>query len=510
MVKTVKIILLLGLLILSLVIAADSMSKPIGHDEHMYCTAAALMAEGKVIYRDFSYIAQLPYHPTICAALYKLFNTTHFLLAGRLFSVVCDIIVILLISYIYCITLKNLPVVSKLLGLGAAALYIFNPVVDYANGFAWNHDMVILCVLLCFTLFMTTDFQNKSRYWRLALIGALLALATWSRMTTALIYIIFIIAIFKRLSGNLKHKIIDLIPFIASSVIISIWPLIILIMAPKAFILNVSIIPIFNGEWLREIAKIPGPSEVIFNSLTKPAYIILFILTIYFFVTIVLLRKKIQDIDYGNLMLSSIITVVFFIITFIPPAMFEQYFAMPALFIIISFTYPVLYLSRLNKQVLIKKQFHIACGVITTSVILTVLFNINILKRIPVLSEPQSWPAVELHKASKDIANKISEPKLILTLAPLYALEGGCEIYPEFSSGPFVYRIADAINEDARAAVIGASIHDLDRLTNEFPPSALILGTEPRGLEEPLYNAAVKSNWKRANYSNGIIVFFKP
>jgi hypothetical protein len=506
MVKAVNIILFIGLFILSLIIAADSMSKPIGHDEHMYCTAAALIAQGKVIYRDFSYVAQLPYHPTICAALYKIFNSTHFLLIARCFSMVCDIFVIVLIAIIYRITLKSLPIASKLLGLGAATLYIFNPVVDYANGFAWNHDMVVMCILLCFVLFITTDFQKSSRYLLLALIGALLTLATWSRMTTALIYIIFLIAIWKKLQGNLRQKFRDLIPFIASTVIFSIWPLIILIMAPKAFIMNVSIIPIFNGEWLREIAKIPGPSIVIINSLTKPAYIILLILTIYFFTSIVLLRKNINEINYGNLILSSIITVVFFIITFIPPAMFEQYFAMPALFIIVSFTYPVFYLSKLSKHAMFKKHLNIACCIITISVILTVLFNTNILKRLPNLSKPQSWPAIELHNISQDIANKISEPKLILTLAPLYALEGGGKIDPD----PFVYRVADIINEDARAIVVGAGMEDLDELTDEFPPTAVILGTEPRGLEEPLYNAAVKPDWKRANYPQGIVVFFKP
>ncbi|MHC4187778.1 MAG: hypothetical protein ACYSRQ_06255, partial [Planctomycetota bacterium] len=128
MVKAVNIILFIGLFLLSLIIAADSMSKPIGHDEHMYCTAAALIAQGKVIYRDFSYVAQLPYHPTICAALYKIFNSTHFLLIARCFSIVCDIFVIVLIAIIYRITLKSLPIASKLLGLGAATLYIFNPV----------------------------------------------------------------------------------------------------------------------------------------------------------------------------------------------------------------------------------------------------------------------------------------------------------------------------------------------------------------------------------------------
>ena len=49
MVKAANIILLLGLFILGLVIAADSMSKPIGHDEHMYCTAEELKTERKEI-----------------------------------------------------------------------------------------------------------------------------------------------------------------------------------------------------------------------------------------------------------------------------------------------------------------------------------------------------------------------------------------------------------------------------------------------------------------------------
>jgi hypothetical protein len=510
MVKVSVIILFLGLILLSLIIVANSMSKPIGHDEHMYCTAAALMAEGKVIYRDFSYIAQLPYHPTICAAMYKLFNTTHFLFVSRCFSAACDILVIALIAIIYCIVLKTLPVASKLFGLGATTLYIFNPIVDYANGFAWNHDMVVLCVLLSFTLFITTDFHKRSKYWRLALIGALLTLASWSRMTTALIYIIFLIAILKRSPGTIKQNIKDLLPFLVASVIVSIWPLIILIMAPKAFILNVSVIPIFNGEWLREIAKIPGPYEVIFNSLTKPAYIILFFLAVYFFITIVLLRKKLRDVDYGNLILSSIITLTFFIITFIPPAMFEQYFAMPALFIIISFAYPMLYLSGLNKSALLKKHLYTACCIIIISVILTVIFNTNTLKRLPILSKSQNWVPMQLHNTSVDITSKIVEPKRILTLAPLYALEGGCEIYPEFSSGPFVYRIADAIEEEALKTVVGAGTKDLDTLVQKLQPSAVIFGTEPPGLEKPIYNATVKSDWKKVNYPQRIVVFFKP
>jgi hypothetical protein len=510
MVKAASLVLFFGLFILSLIIIADSMSKPVGHDEHMYCTASALIAKGKVIYRDFSYVAQLPYHPTICAGLFKLFNTSRFLLVTRLFSVACDILVIVLIAIIYCIVLKTLPAFSKLLGLGAAVLYIFNPIVDYANGFAWNHDMVILCVLSSFALFISTDFQKKSRYWRLAFIGALLTLATWTRITTALIYIVFLIAILNKSLGSAKQKAENLMPFLIASFIVSIWPLIIFFMAPKALILNVFVIPIFNGEWLREIAKIPGPSEVIFNSLTKPAYLILFTLTAYFFITVILLRKKIQAADFASLILSSIITIIFFIITFIPPAMFEQYFAMPALFIIISFAYPLLYLRESNKPALLKKHFHIASCIIAISVILTVVFNINILKRVPNLSKPENWPPIQLHNISQDIASKTSEPKRILTLAPLYALEGGCEIYPEFSSGPFVYRIGDSFKKEALINIVGVGTKGLNALIEKSLPSAVILGTEPPGLEQPIYNSAVKPGWKRFDYPQRIVVFFKP
>jgi hypothetical protein len=511
MVKSAKIVLFLGLFFLSLVIIADSMSKPIGHDEHMYCTAAALMSKGEVIYRDFSYVAQLPYHPTICAAIYKLFNTTHFLLAARSFSSACDILVVLLITYIFCVVLRHLPAASKLLGLAAAALYIFNPIVDYANGFAWNHDMVVLCVLSSFAIFITTDFRESPKYLRVAVIGALLTLATWSRMTTALIYIVFLVAILSKTQGKTKQKVKTLIPFLVASFAISIWPLIIFLMAPKALILNVLAIPIFNGEWLREVARIPGPSQVIFHSLTKPSYIILFALIAYFFVTIATLRKRIQSLDHTGLILSSVITVIFFVIAFIPPAMFEQYFAMPALFIIISFAYTMLHISRLNTAALLKKYLNVAYCIITASLILTVAYNVNIINRIPNLFKPQNLPPMQLHNISKDISNKIGEPKLILALAPLYALEGGCEIYREFSAGPFVYRIADLINDKSLEIVTGAGMTDLAELTKNSPPSAVILGTEPHGLEQPIYNALVKPEWKRINYpQQGIVVFYKP
>jgi len=131
--KITNIIVVIILFILSLAVLANTMSKPVGRDEQMYCTGAALMAQGKMIYRDFSYAAQMPYHPLLCATLFKLFGTTHYLLTVRLLSCFCDILVLLGIVVIYRHIFRSFTTSGMILGLCAAVLYVFNPLVDYAK-----------------------------------------------------------------------------------------------------------------------------------------------------------------------------------------------------------------------------------------------------------------------------------------------------------------------------------------------------------------------------------------
>ena len=99
--KIINTTVFLILVALSLVILGNSMTKPLGRDEQMYCAAGVLLAQGKMIYRDFSYPSQMPYYPLLYAALFRILNTTHYLLAGRILSSVCDILVAVCIVGIY-------------------------------------------------------------------------------------------------------------------------------------------------------------------------------------------------------------------------------------------------------------------------------------------------------------------------------------------------------------------------------------------------------------------------
>ncbi|MBA7611537.1 hypothetical protein ES703_18763 [subsurface metagenome] len=211
-------------------------------------------------------------------------------------------------------------------------------------------------------------------------------------------------------------------------------------------------------------------------------------------------------------MLATLLPLVFFIIALIPPTMWRQYLAMPVPFLVISLAYPLCYL-RSSEFGVHCSVFKISYVLVTVCVIVAVISHPVVLYRTPVLLIPERWEPVELHKISEDIGEKLKtqNSKLILTLAPLFALEGGCDIYTELSCGAIIYRAADFMSAHDRAVTHTVGPETLPQLLEESPPSAVILGAE-RGrlafLEAPI-QAAVEPDWERKVYENGIVVYLR-
>ena len=510
--KIINIIVVIILFILSLAVLANTMSKPVGRDEQMYCTGGALMAQGKMIYRDFSYAAQMPYHPLLYAALFKVFNTTHYLLVGRIVSCVCDILVMLGIVVIYRHIFRSFTTSGTILGLCAAVLYVFNPLVDYANGYAWNHDVVIFCVVLSFWLFISTDFQQKSKYWRIAAMGALLTFATCMRVTTALVWLLFFVLLLSIHAGSIKERFKNALPFLLAGAVVSIWPVWVIAQAPRAFYLNLVKIPILYGQWLREIGMVHNKFALTLTCLTTPGYFVLVALTVYLCLSVFFIRRKLKIAGGINLLLAALLPTIFFIIALVPPTMWRQYLAVPVPFLVISLAFPLLYLRRLTDKAGISRRFKIATGLMVVCTLVALFSYPVVLYRTPVALVPERWVPIEIHKVSEDIAGKLQAQgsKLILTLAPLLALEGGCDIYPELSAGAIIYRIADSLPAEDRRITHTSGPETLAESLEKNPPSAVILGVEMGRLEEPIYKSVVTPDWKRKDYENGPIVYFRP
>jgi len=508
--KTINIVVIIILLVLSLGILANSMMKPPGRDEQMYCTGGVLMAQGKMIYRDFSYVAQLPYHPLLYSVLFRMLNTNHYLLVGRMVSVVCDILVMLCIVGIYRHIFGKFAISGVVMGTTAAVLYVFNPLVDYANGYAWNHDVVILCVVLSLWLFISSDFKQKSRCWRTAAIGGLLTFATCMRVTTVLVQLLFFAALVSQPAESIKERLKTVLPFLISAGFVLIWPIWIIASSGQAFFLNLVWIPKLYGKWLHEVGIFHNKPGLTLRALKTPGYFVLIVIAIYLGVMLVWHRRKLVKTNGRNLLLTALLVLMFFVIALIPPTMWKQYLAMPVPFIVISFAYPMLYLRQLDDKAKDNKQFKVACALIAVCLVLAVVSYSVVLSRAVVLFYPEGWVPIRVHKISQDIAEKTQEPKKVLTLAPLFALEGGCEIYTELSCGSIVYRIGDRLSAWNREITHTAGQRDLAKMVEKEPPSAVIVNVEKmKFLEEDLIKTAVKPDWERKVYENGPVVYFR-
>jgi len=509
--KLLNLILASVIVFLSLSLLGNSMTKELGRDEQVYCTAGYLTAQSKLIYRDFSYITHPPYYPLLLALLYKVTGTSYYLLASRVLSVVFEFGILLCIVAIIRSTLKRYPKFTAIFSLCGLLIYAMNPFVTYAGGYAWNHSIVVLCVLFCLWLFIKMD-PKKTSFRRLLIIGAILTLAAFIRHTTALVYCVFAVTIMFMAPGRLRKGKATALPFIAGSVVLAAWPLIVISKAPEAFFLNIVRIPALNAVYLRETGIMYNKLYLTKIALLSPSYIGLIILVIYLVVLRFLPADESSTSDKRKSRLFASVAVVFAVIVFIPPMMWIQYWALPVAFIVVAMAHPLNQLCNSAAKDSRKKSYltaamvllFIAAGACLYDGLPSAIFNvINV-------SNPDTWVPLRVHKISEDIHSKAVSDGPVLTLSPLYAIEGGGEIYPEFSAGPFVYRIADRLSESQRRIVHAVGPAELKKLIESRPPSAVILGTETKQLEEPIFEQAVQPDWLRKSYGeNGPVVYFR-
>jgi 4-amino-4-deoxy-L-arabinose transferase-like glycosyltransferase len=418
--------------------------------------------------------------------------------------------VLVCIVGIYRRIFKDFPTAGAILGLAAAVLYVFNPLVDYANGYAWNHDVVILCVVLSFWIFISADFQLKSRYWKIAAMSGLLTFATWMRVTGVLVELLFLVMLLVQPAQSARQRVKTILPFLIAAAGVSVWPVWVIAQAQRAFFLNIVRIPALYGEWLKRIGMVHNKFGLTLNSITTPGYLVLIVVAVYLCIVVMHLRQRLKITDGKNLLLAALLPVTFFIIAFIPPTMWEQYLAMPVPFLVIGLAYPLLYLRGLANKDGQNKQFKIAAALVIVCVFIAVASSPTVAVRTVMLFEPESWTPVQLHRISQDIAQRTKEPKLALTLAPLFALEGGCNIYTELSAGSIIYRVGDFMTAQELAITHTVGPKTLGELVEKSPPAVVIVGVEMEFLEEHLFKTAVKPDWERKVYENGVTAYFRP
>jgi hypothetical protein len=100
----------------------------------------------------------------------------------------------------------------------------------------------------------------------------------------------------------------------------------------------------------------------------------------------------------------------------------------------------------------------------------------------------------------------------VLTLLPIYPLEGGLDVYREFATGQFVYRTGDLTEPSLLAKYRTTSPARIAAFLESDPPAAMLLGFEP-DLEAPMAEFARRKGYRRVDgltikdrYGDGYLV----
>ncbi|MFY9852701.1 MAG: hypothetical protein WAK26_02340, partial [Terracidiphilus sp.] len=496
---------------ISLFIVCHSLYLTFDHDEHQFIAGAFLVARDHLLpYRDFAFF----HTPNILFIYAILFSfTNHFLLSARLFSAACAVLSIILI-FVTALKLWTGPKDSTCLLVAASAvlLLVSQPLFLLTSGLAWNHDFPELLLLLA--VLAQCRWMRTGNDWLLFLSGALLGIATGTRLTYVLPIIPFAGAILfmKRVVSRPKS-----LATFAAGLIVSLTPSALMFaLAPSAFLFGNLGYARLNAIYGRDIchlwpATLPDKLEYVVSRLLLAQHAALLLLILFSLAVFLLCawRKTSARLD---LVFIAAVIVCCLPGSFGPTPTYPQYFyqQVPLLVLGIVFGIASLYAEATPRdRRLIGSMLGVAVVCTMRWRLLAASAGIVLMTCIhPHRPADHNWPITEdVRKLGMQPQASVGSSGKVLTLVPVYALEGGMDIYPEFATGSFAWRTASQLNDADRARYKMVSPADLDELLRSDPPAGIIVGAEPIQMEYPLVQYAKQHNYSPLPMSDRLTIW---
>jgi hypothetical protein len=123
------------------------------------------------------------------------------------------------------------------------------------------------------------------------------------------------------------------------------------------------------------------------------------------------------------------------------------------------------------------------------------------------LLRPDAWVPQTVREVGSRIA-QLTDQGPVLTLSPIYALEGGRSIYEQFASGPFAWRVSSFVPADERAALHIVSPEELEGVLTARPPAGILVGREAE-LEAEFTAYANANNYRPADVGEGLTLWVR-
>ncbi len=496
---------------------AVAMTRSMSYDEQMFVTAAVLVSQGKVLYRDFAYL-QAPYYPLLLGLVLRVAGSGHYLLTARIVTGLCDVVVLVCVIAVFVRVFDKHRLEGMLLGAAAGALLVFSPVWLATMGLSSTQNLVMCCTALALLVVINGRPGISPTLPQIAAVAILLTAATLARLSAVWIEILFLIFITVKCRRNHKECLRTAGVFVGAAVLTAIPAIWVIAHAPKAFYIDQFQFAHAYKELLKVVGAAFGKVELVLVSLTVPGGVVLVLVGLYLYISIVCNRRRIHDVHLGTELLPVLLLAPLIVMMASPLEVFPQHLGVIVPFLIISFAYPLRHLRQLSAGIHEARQFRLACAVVAACTIVSVVSTPDALARVRLLPDLQKWTGIAVHTQAQDTFRQTPDPRLVLTPYPLYALEGGCQIYLELASAPLSYGIAAGLTPDERRLAMLASPDSVAELYRQRPASAIAIFREQQYIEEPLFELVGgiwdqsgfdEDSWQKKKQADGLIVYIR-
>jgi 4-amino-4-deoxy-L-arabinose transferase-like glycosyltransferase len=506
-----KILYVTAVAVLFVVVFSLSFSRAMraggSHDEHQFIASAQLLVDhGLLPYRDYAYF-HLPNLVFVYGLLFRF--TAYKLLAARLLSA---LLVTAIAGLVFYFTLDLFRKEPKMIGLaagcGSVLLLMANPLLAYAGSLAWNHSLAMFLALLAAILLWQGARGARPAWWVFGS-GLCLGLAVGTRLSFLSALVPFAVALYIYPGARPAKRWMGLAVYFAAGFLLAMLPALALFaIAPAQFIFGNFTYPNLNTIYRAEIGFFGPPNPMTsFEKLAyfweqilpQPGNLLLFVALLFWGYTCGLVevwqRKRDRFAFIFFLLLAPFVGWG----ALAPTPAWDQYYAAPVPFAVLAI---VLGLAALVRRYPAQSGWFLA--IFLQMVILANLYQGGDYRRITFLLYPETWRPLIVHDLGQQAA-ELSQGGAVLTLAPLYPLEGGASIYPEFATGPFAWRTAPWLTPQERSTFKMISEEDLGGFLETQAPVAILVGFEPL-LEEPLIDYALAHgySWVELTPENGL------
>jgi hypothetical protein len=451
--------------------------KDLDVDEHGFIASGVLLARHGVLpYRDYHY-NHMPTEVLIYAELFHVIG--QLVMGARTFQVICAAgaaTTIFAVAYEAGIVFGRR---RLLFAWAIGLLFLTNQFFTKTAALSWNHDFPLLMALLSF-IALRRGLRGTNTAAFVALSGLLAGISATSRLTYLPIVGPMGLLVLLYPQITLRRRLALAAVFCGGFAVAAL---------PSLWVWSKAWDNAFFGNFLY-----PRLNTAI-HAIREPNRPFTFwpILRFYLWTWItfpttgvatvafaVLLAARLRgapwnDRETWELLALAGVVLLLLAAAFMPAPPYIQYFyaATPFMFLGIAWCLPDLPRFRESAEI-----WRVPIGLCVFSVI----FGASAYRHVVMLPFPRTWVPLQVHRQGVELARQLP-PGLVLTIEPIFPLEGGMETDPRFAVGRFAPRVADLMTPADRSKYLMPGLADFKAVFDDDSPASVLV---VRGADGPI------------------------